>query len=231
MIRAVICDDEAAAQKIIGYLIEAEGLPIEIVGVASTGDSALALIEREKPDIAFLDIQMPTLDGFEVMERLKDTQIKIIMVTVFDTFAYAQKALRLGACDIIAKPIDLAQLRQAIARAIGWNFTANDTLNRAMTYIHQHYQERIKLESLAREACCTPSHVAHLFKQHLNLSMLSYVHKIRITKAKQLLQEGTSIQEAAYAVGYESLNNFYKYFKQYVGSTPAAYCAKEGTSE
>ncbi len=59
MIRAVICDDELATQRIISYYIKAEGLPITIVGTASDGSGAITLIQREKPDLVFLDIQMP----------------------------------------------------------------------------------------------------------------------------------------------------------------------------
>ena len=72
MIRAVICDDETASLAIIRYLIESEGLPIEIVGTASNGQSGLELIQKEEPDLAFLDIQMPKMDGFEVLKDKSD---------------------------------------------------------------------------------------------------------------------------------------------------------------
>lgn len=223
MVRAVICDDENASLTIIRYLIESEELPIEIVGTASNGQSALELIRREKPELAFLDIQMPKMDGFEVIEQLQGMKTKIIIITVYNTFAYAQKALRLGVCDIIAKPINVSQLKEAVARAIGWNFTDSDPLNRALHYIHLHYADPINLNSLAQVSCCTPSHLAHLFRQHFDMPALSYIHKFRIAKAGQLLQEGMSVQDAAWQTGYTSLNHFYKYFKLYQGMTPAAY--------
>lgn len=59
MIRAVICDDEKAALNIIRHFIENENLPIEIVGTAEDGNQALELISREKPNLVFMDIQMP----------------------------------------------------------------------------------------------------------------------------------------------------------------------------
>ena len=85
MIRAVICDDETASLAIIKYLIESEGLPIQIVGTALNGQSALELIRREEPDLAFMDIQMPKLNGFEVIEGLGRTKVKIIIITVHKT--------------------------------------------------------------------------------------------------------------------------------------------------
>ncbi len=228
MIRAVICDDEMASHSIIRYLIENEGLPIEIVGTAVNGQSSLELIQREQPDLAFLDIQMPKLDGFEVLQELRESKTKVIFITVYNTFAYAQKALRLGACDIIEKPIDVTQLKEAIIRAIGWNFTENETLNRALQYIYQHYSETITMNELAEKACCTPSHLSHLFRQHFDLSPLSYIHKTRIARAAQLLRDGASVQDAAWQTGYTSMNHFYKYFKLYQGVTPAAYRRARG---
>ena len=136
MIHAVICDDEDAALKIITYSIEKQGIPIEIVGTASDGQEALALIKRKKPNLVFLDIEMPGMNGFEVIEKLSSLNCKIIIITAYSTFTYAQRALRLGVSDIIAKPIDTDTLKQAIQRAIGWAFTGNEALNKALFYIH-----------------------------------------------------------------------------------------------
>ena len=93
MIRAVICDDEKAAIKIIKYFVENTNLPIEIVGTAENGRDALNLIKDTKPDLAFMDINMPFLDGFEVIDQIENT--KVIVITAYDSFAYAQKALRI----------------------------------------------------------------------------------------------------------------------------------------
>ncbi len=223
MIRAVICDDEIAVLQIITYCIKNQGLPIDIVGTASNGKEALVLIEREKPHLVFLDIEMPGLNGFEVIERLKINNIKVIIITAYSTFTYAQRALRLGVSDIIAKPVDMDSLRQAVQRAIGWDFTTNETLNKALFYIHTHYSEKIELEMLAEISCCTPSHLAHLFRKQLDTSAVAYLHKVRIHEAADRLRKGGDVKDIAYEVGYCSLNNFYKYFKMYMGETPAEF--------
>lgn len=223
MIRAIICDDETASLNIVRYLIENEGLPIEIVGTATNGRKTLELLLTEKPDLAFLDIEMPGLNGFDVVKKLEDLKTKIIFITAYNTFAYAQEALRLGATDIIAKPINVSQLRNAISRAVGWNFTDSEPLNKALYYIHLHYAEAVTLSDLAAAACCTSYHLSHLFRQHFDMSVLSYIHKVRITEASRLLRDNVSVQEAAYRTGYSSMNHFYKYFKLYQGMTPAAF--------
>ncbi len=222
MIRAVICDDEKAALNIIRHFIEAEKLPIQIVGTAENGRDAWNLIQCEKPDLVFMDIHMPYMNGFEIIQKMKDT--KVIIITAYDSFEYAQKALRLGASDILSKPIDMDQLKQAVIRAIGWSFTGNEVVDTILAYLYGHYAEKIELETLAQLTYCTESHIARVFKKHMGTTIISYVHKIRIEKSIQMMEEqNLSVKEAALAAGYQNLNHFYKYFTQYTGMTPAAY--------
>ena len=226
MIRAVICDDEKAAQNIIRHFVEAQILPVEIVGTAENGREAWKIIQKEKPDLVFMDIHMPYMNGFEIIQKLTDT--KVIIITAYDSFEYAQKALRLGAMDILSKPIEFEQLKQAIVRAVGWKFTGNEIANTVLEYIHAHYYEKMELETLANYTFCSPSHIARVFKKHTGMTVISYVHKVRIEKSiEKMTEEGLSVKEAAEEVGYQSLNNFYKYFKQYTGMAPAAYLKKK----
>ena len=230
MIRAVICDDEKAAAKIIRHFIEAEHFPIEIVGTAENGRDAWNLIKKEKPDLVFMDIHMPYMNGFEVIQKMKSS--KVIIITAYDSFEYAQKALRLGASDILSKPIELEQLKQAIGRAIGREFTSNEHVNTVLAYIYDHYTEKIELSTLAGLTFCSEAHIARLFKQHMGMSIVNFLHKVRIEKSVELIdKQGCSIQEAAEQTGYQSLNNYYKYFKIYVGMTPAQYVKQRGLGD
>ena len=70
MIRAVICDDEKAALNIIRHFLDAQKLPIEIIGTAENGRDAWSLIKREKPDLVFMDIHMPYMNGFEIIQKM-----------------------------------------------------------------------------------------------------------------------------------------------------------------
>ena len=222
MIRAVICDDEKAALNIIRHFIETEKLPIQIVGTAENGRDAYELIQSQKPELAFMDIHMPYINGFEIIQKLKDT--KVIIITAYDSFEYAQKALRLGASDILSKPIDMEQLKQAVIRAVGWKFTGNEVVDTILAYLYEHYAEKIELETLAELTFCTENHIARVFKKYTGTTIISYVHKIRVEKSIRLMEEENQpVKEAALAVGYQNLNHFYKYFNQYMGMTPAAY--------
>lgn len=222
MIRAVICDDERAAHNIIRHFIEINHLPVDIVGIAENGRDACQLIKREKPNLVFMDINMPYMNGFEVIQKIQGS--KVIIITAYDSFSHAQQALRLGASDILSKPIEFEQLRQAINRAIGWEFTSSETVNTILEYIGENYAEKIELAELAKMTFCTESHIARTFKKYMNMTVLSYVHKVRIEKSMEWLdKEKLSVKEAAERVGYQNLNHFYKYFKQYTGMTPAMY--------
>ncbi len=225
MIKAVIVDDEPAVATIIQHFIKEESLPIEVVGVADNGANGVSMIKRLEPQIVFLDIQMPMMNGFEVIREYPD--MNYVIVTAFDYFEYAQEALRLGAKDILLKPIEKEQLLKAISRAVGWNFTGNEIVDGIMEYVDKHYAEKISLSTLSEQFFVTPGHIARLFKKHVGESAVSYINRIRVEKSKKILKEGSSVKDAAEQVGFESLNNYYKYFKLHTGMTPAEFTKTE----
>lgn len=229
MIRTIICDDEQAALKIIRHFIETMNLPIEIVGTAENGVDALELIRKEKPDLAFMDINMPFMNGFDVIREAGDT--KIIVITAFDSFEYAQTALRLGVCDIIAKPIDFDQLKAAVEKAVGQKFTGNQSVDTALAWLHEHYTEKVELPELAKITLCNESYLARIFKKETGFTIINYVHKLRIEQGIRLMDEDLSVAEIAEKVGYNNLNQFYKYFEQYTGQTPAAYRKRRNNND
>lgn len=230
MIKAAIIDDEPAVARIITHFIDMKKMPVDIIGIAEDGQSGIDLITDKKPDIVFLDIQMPKRNGFEVMKNVPD--MKYIVITAYESFSYAQQALRLGAYDIILKPIDDNQLVKAIERAIDWNITDNTTVNKMLEYFHNNYAEDIDLIQLAEKFYLTPSHLSRLFKKHTGITIVSYIHKIRIEKAAELLDYNKySVKEVANYTGYNSLNNFYKYFNHFMEMTPGEYCKNKKNSE
>ena len=111
--RVLIVDDEELARSVLRELLGAHP-EIEIVGEAANGFAALKLAEELAPDLLFLDIQMPKLSGFEVMELLGE-KIAVIFVTAYDEFAL--KAFDFHAVDYLLKPVEPARLAEALARA------------------------------------------------------------------------------------------------------------------
>ena len=114
-IRTLIVDDEPLAREKLRSFLEAEP-DIEVVGECRDGREALLAIEADKPDLVFLDIQMPELGGFEVLDNVEPENLPaVIFVTAFDQ--YALRAFEVHAIDYLLKPFDRDRLRQALERA------------------------------------------------------------------------------------------------------------------
>jgi len=114
MIKAVIIDDEQNNINNIVGLVQKLNLPIAIVGTATNGHDAIELIVATKPDLLFLDIQMPDANGFDVLKALPHYQFEIVFVTAFDQ--YGIQAVKFSAIDYLLKPIDPDELVAAVGK-------------------------------------------------------------------------------------------------------------------
>ena len=116
-IRALVVDDERLARDELCFLLES--FPeVEVVGQAGNGLEAVSQVERLRPELLFLDIQMPGLDGFQVLRELvgKDTlPPRVVFVTAYDQ--YAIQAFEINAVDYLLKPVEKVRLAEAIARS------------------------------------------------------------------------------------------------------------------
>lgn len=115
MINAIIIDDElkgrvALRQKLQDYCPE-----VNLTGEAADGIEGLKLIEKLQPQIVFLDIEMPRMNGFEMLHQVKSNNFHLIFTTAYDQ--YAIKAFKYAAFDYLLKPVDIEELRGAIQRA------------------------------------------------------------------------------------------------------------------
>lgn len=114
--RAIIVDDEQHCLQTLEYELQRHCPGIAVVATATSGEVALARIAALRPDLLFLDIEMPEMSGFELLERLDMQQgLSVIFVTAFDH--YALKAFRYAAVDYLLKPVAGDQLKEAVRRA------------------------------------------------------------------------------------------------------------------
>jgi len=115
-VRALIADDEPRARQFLEKLLE-EQTEVEVVATAHGGGDALALIEKHKPDVAFLDIHMPDLSGLEVARHLSLEEMPVVVfVTAYDR--YAVEAFELAALDYVLKPLKRERLSEAVRRVV-----------------------------------------------------------------------------------------------------------------
>lgn len=117
MIRTILVDDERLACDELAYLLN-DFPEIEVVGTANNGLQAVDVIQAEQPDLVFLDVQMPGLNGLGVIRKLKEKGVSLphfVLATAYDH--YAVEAFRLEALDYVLKPIDKERLKVSIQRA------------------------------------------------------------------------------------------------------------------
>ena len=113
-IRAILIDDELNSLKNLRQKLEEFCKPVQVVAMAQKPEEALFLIRHHKPDLLFLDIEMPKMSGFEILEELGDYQAEIIFITAYNQ--YAIDAIRISAFDYLVKPVAIDDLQKAVNR-------------------------------------------------------------------------------------------------------------------
>ena len=117
MIRSLIIDDEQNCIDSLAFDLQNHCKEVEIVESCTSPKLGLVAIRKQKPDLVFLDVQMPWMNGFEMLEVLEEINFAIIFTTAYDQFA--ARAFRLSAIDYLLKPIDEEELKKAIDKSRG----------------------------------------------------------------------------------------------------------------
>jgi two-component system LytT family response regulator len=124
MITAVIIDDEVRGRLALKQKLSAYCPQVEVLGEAANGEAGISLIEKHDPQIVFLDIEMPRMNGFEMLHHLQRKNFHLIFTTAYDQ--YAIKAIKYSAFDYLLKPIEITELQATIQKAeehSGYNHT------------------------------------------------------------------------------------------------------------
>jgi two-component system, NtrC family, nitrogen regulation response regulator NtrX len=136
--RILVVDDEAEIRRSVRMILEYEGYDVQ---EASSGPEALALLERERADLVFLDIKMPGIDGLEVLQKLRqvDESLPVVMISGHGTVSTAVEATKLGAFDFIEKPLASERVLVTIRNALDQTrlVDENRSLKRAVEARHQ----------------------------------------------------------------------------------------------
>ena len=116
MIKVTIVDDEPFCSETLATLLEPYYPDVEVLEICNSAAEALQSIAKRRPDLLFLDIEMPFINGFELLERLPETDFKVIFTTSYDQ--YAIKAIRFSAFDYLLKPIEREQLQLTMQKVM-----------------------------------------------------------------------------------------------------------------
>lgn len=241
MYSVYLADDEVWVVIGLKKHIEQMGLPFRVVGESNDGVTAMEEIEELRPDILISDIRMPGLSGLELLEELRGKKIdcKVIFVTGYAEFEYAQKALQLGASDYILKPIQKEKLKSSLeklqesldpAGAVAEpeeNLTeeaGDELIQQIIAEIQENDTRGISLTDLSHKYKISTGYLSKMIKKELNLSFSEYLMVRRIQKAKKLLEDDKlSIDAISEMVGYNDYFYFIKVFKKATGISPSKY--------
>ncbi|OME85224.1 DNA-binding response regulator [Paenibacillus sp. FSL A5-0031] len=251
MLKLMIVDDEPVIRNGLQFMVTSENTLFTNIVVASDGIEAMKLMEQFRPDLMITDIQMPEMDGLELIREAQRMHVKrFVVLSGYDYFEYAQKAIRLQVTDYLLKPIHQKELSLILGRvtleimeekqreegfARGDDNTDEDdqrspgdnnmNIRKFKDFLQDHFMRDVSLEEVADHLMLHPNYVCNLLKRETGMTFVSYLRSIRIDKAKALLSKESdfSMEQIAKGVGYDNPRHFYKVFKQYVGVTPGSY--------
>ncbi|MBR0598215.1 response regulator [Sinanaerobacter chloroacetimidivorans] len=120
MIKVMIADDEKVAIDSLKFIIEKNFTDVEIISTARSGREAIEKVEENVPDVLFMDIRMPGINGIEAIREIRSRhkQVVIIVLTAFDQFEFAKEAVNLGVMEYLLKPVNRAKVVEVVNKAI-----------------------------------------------------------------------------------------------------------------
>ena len=116
MLTAIIIDDESSGRNALRQKLTTHCAAVTIVAECENGEEGIKNIEEKKPDIVFLDVEMPRMNGFTMLQQLHNRNFELIFITAYDH--YAIKAIKFSALDYLVKPVEVEDLKTAVEKAI-----------------------------------------------------------------------------------------------------------------
>ncbi len=253
MTRILIVDDEKWIRKGLAAAIDQARLGILAIDEAMDAPSAIRQFKEHRPEIVISDICMPGDDGCTLCETLLKLQpaTRFIMISGYDDFKYAQRALRFGAVDYLLKPVDKNQLntlleklllpehppvprpgiRDLVVLEAQDKETGNQTIIRqVLDYLSGHYREPVTLAELAEKYHVNANYLSTLFHETTGTTFSSHLTQIRIEHAMRLLRStNLRIHSVARETGFADCRYFCRVFKKVTGLAPTEYSAENRT--
>lgn len=230
MIKILVAEDEprsreAMVSRLRGILGDAA-----LVETAADGNEAILKAVQVRPQMIFMDIEMPVKNGLEAAAVIKQQQpdVHVIFLTAYDRFDYAVGALRSGAEEYLLKPAAETDLRETLQKFFAVSPEAAPEESPFQTelnvWVRQHYTEDVSLEAAAESMGMSPFYFSRQVKTATGKTFLEYFTAYRIERAKKRLQSTEmTVSEVGRSVGYPDPNYFAKVFKRTTGYTPSLY--------
>lgn len=247
--RLMIVDDEQLTRQYIRNYINSHTVNWQVTNEAMEGSEALELLKKQSVDLVITDMRMPVMNGLELCEQLSQNypDIKIVILSGYDEFTYAQQAIKYGVSQYLLKPIVKEELIQAIEKVAARiekersgkqdedtsKHSENEAYDnsiaaQARDYICMHFAEPISLTEVAEKLGVNASYLSSLFHKTINESYINFLTRVRMEQAVKYLncKPPIKIYEVANKVGYVSVKHFSHVFKKYLDMSPGEYQEK-----
>lgn len=228
----LIIDDEPACLDLHSRIVSMWSDKCNIL-TANNGREAIPIIQSETPDLVLLDLVMPELDGFGVLEMMRSNEhtrdIPVLVLTGQVLTHEDLARLNRGVTNVLGKGIftmeeTMAHVESAISRNKTLGSETQRIVRKAIAYLHERYMESISLDDAARYVGMSKEYLARCFHQEMGLTLVTYLNRYRVKQAKVFLEEGErSLTEVALEIGFSSNTYFSRVFKQEVGMSPSEY--------
>lgn len=246
MYRVMIIDDEENARKLLRASINWDGLGLEFAGEASSGIEAINTIDDINPDIVFVDIFMPFMNGIEFtkLATKRYPDLIVIVLTGFDDFEYARQCVSLPVVEYMLKPIVRSEIQAVLERVTAKlaernparqdsaeeeEATAGNGMEQITQYLRDNYTDSaINLTGVAQLFGFNSSYLSRKFKQEIGMSFVEYLMKCRMERAMELARSGMKMFYTANEVGIPDPNYLGRCFKKYTGVSYSEYVAENG---
>lgn len=251
--KLLIVEDEDLIRRGLIYSVDWRAMDCSEILEAADGQEAVEQIENHEPDIVIMDINIPFLNGLEVLERTqKQHGYSAVILTGYAEFEYARRALEVGAVRFLLKPVDFQALAEAIEdakearrrRLAYWEYQkaerglrsldllaavnrdapASDPVRKILEQVEQGYADKITLHDLAGELHYSETFLIRKFKEEMKIGFSEYLARYRIQKAMSLLRETRkSTEMIAEECGFLNAKYFNMVFRKHVGCSPREY--------
>lgn len=255
MYTVLLVEDEDIIRKGIRNSVPWETFGCCVAGEARNGEEGAALIEKLSPDIVITDINMPVVDGLQMLSQTKEEfDYVAIILTGYPDFEYAREAIRCGVAYYVLKPLNMEEMQEALEKAV-LEVKNLAVIRRQTESIHQlkqvsllpipdsreqedpvatqilefiaaNYEKKIALADLEEQLHYSERYINQRFQKAMGTTVIDYLNRYRIHKALILLQEHeTPVSDIGWKCGIGDYKYFHYVFKKYMGCSPKDYQA------
>jgi YesN/AraC family two-component response regulator len=227
----LIVEDDFDIREALTQILEEEGYTVRS---AANGREALDVAAKDPPpNLILLDLMMPVMNGFEVLQAMRDDPgsagVPVIVLTAQILTSADMEHLQQGVTAVLGKEVFtsdevLSQVEQALARSRRLGAEAQRIVRLAMGYMHEHYAEEITRGELAASLSINERYLTRCFRDETGLTPFAYLTRYRIKQARDLLDTTKlSITDIAQMTGFADSSHFSRTFQKEVGVAPRAY--------